>query len=227
MANNVLNRMTVTGRDEAVTKLFDFIKGENEKGEELLIDFNKIIPMPSELMIEESVKSQEAEAYVIVHEHNLPDPRTIGCNLFPNADRAMKDPKEFKYYLHLGHQLVSNREKYGYPTWYEWRRNNWGAKWNAYDCFEVDEHTIQFITPWNGVPKVIQALAQKFPEVAIAYDYADDVCNCGSFYFVDGTTNDNSPESGSMEAFDLCFDLGIASRSDFELVGNEYKYIGA
>lgn len=227
MANDVLNRMTVTGPDEVVARLFDFIKGENEMGEELLIDFNKIIPMPAELMVEDSVRSKEAEAYVFVHEHNLPDPRTIGFYQFPNADQAMKDPEEFKRYLHLGNQLVSNRKKYGYSTWYDWRQDKWGANWNADDCIKVDEHTIQFITPWNGVHNVIQALAQIFPDVAIAYDYADDVCNCGCFLFSNGTTNDNSPEPGSVEAFDLCFDLGIACRSDFELVGDEYKYIGA
>lgn len=227
MANDVLNRMTVTGPDEVVARLFDFIKGENEKGEDLLIDFNKIIPMPAELMVEESTRSQEAEAYVFVHEHHLPDPRVVGYYKYPYADQAMKDPEEFKKYLSLGHQLVSNREKYGHPTWYDWRRNKWGSKWNADDCIKIDENTIQFITPWNGVPKVIQALADKFPEVIITYQYADDVYNCGSFFHAKGTTNDNSPEPWSVEAFDLCFDLGIACRSDFELVGDEYKYIGA
>lgn len=226
MANNVLNRMTVNGPADAVSNLFDFIKGENEKGDELLIDFNKIIPMPDELMVEESSRSHEAEAYIMVHELNLPDPREIKSDIFPNADNAMKDPEAFKAYISLGHKLVNNREKYGYPTWYDWRRNNWGVKWNADDTEKIDEHTIQFITPWNGVPDVMQALAEKFPEVSISYNYADDVCNCGSFLFHNGTTNDNSPEPASVEAYDLCFDLGIACKSDFELEDGEYKYIG-
>ena len=38
-----------------------------------------------------------------------------------------------KEVLQLGASYLSNLEKYGYPTWYEWSIATWGTKWNAYD----------------------------------------------------------------------------------------------
>lgn len=34
--------------------------------------------------------------------------------------------------LREGKLYHENIEKYGYGTWYEWSRDNWGTKWNAY-----------------------------------------------------------------------------------------------
>jgi hypothetical protein len=50
MPNHVKNRITVLGADEEVQKVFEFLKGEPyEDGSPRLVDFNKVIPQPSNM----------------------------------------------------------------------------------------------------------------------------------------------------------------------------------
>lgn len=46
MPNLFKNRLTVTGEQQAVKNLFAAISSIDETGERLLIDFNKIVPLP-------------------------------------------------------------------------------------------------------------------------------------------------------------------------------------
>lgn len=212
MANNVLNRLTVSGTDEIISKVYDFVKGDNT-----LIDFNRIVPMPESLDIPESTNTAEAEAYVIVHERMGLDPRPYCYNKFPHYDSIKGDSEKLEQYLQLGRQANDNRMKYHFPTWYEWRRKYWGTKWNSYDTERIDDQTIVFMTAWNGVPDLMQVLASKFPDAVIEYEFGDDVNNCGSYSFYNGTTEDRSPEPCSAEAYELCFDLGLIFDRHFKV----------
>lgn len=52
MPNNITNRLRLEGNQEDINKVFDFIKATepNKDGKLELIDFNKLIPMPQEII---------------------------------------------------------------------------------------------------------------------------------------------------------------------------------
>jgi len=55
MPNHVTNRLEIKADNETVQKVMNFLKGEKElDGTPCYIDFNKIIPMPEELLIDAS-----------------------------------------------------------------------------------------------------------------------------------------------------------------------------
>lgn len=74
-----------------------------------------------------------------------------------------------------------------------------------------------FNTAWNGVPGLICKLGAMFPAVTIKYDYADEDTsyNTGSYIIHWNDVQDNSPENGSPEAWELVFDLEVADIDDY------------
>ena len=82
----------------------------------------------------------------------------------------------------------SNLKKYGFKNWYEWRIANWGTKWNCYDVDFHNDGSITFDTAWSTPEPIIEALSEKFPEIEIHVDYADQDIghNCGKYSYLDG-----------------------------------------
>lgn len=77
-------------------------------------------------------------------------------NLIPTPD-----------YIYQGDLGLEERKKYGKNTWYDWNRENWGTKWNAYET-RISEDYIQFRTAWNTPTPVLKKLSEFFPENKIA-----------------------------------------------------------
>lgn len=75
-------------------------------------------------------------------------------------------------------------ELYGGLGWSDWRRSHWSTKWN---CEHVQRGrretpdgaclTISFSNPWNAPIKVIDTLANKFPELDFAFCEAKEELN--------------------------------------------------
>ncbi len=67
--------------------------------------------------------------------------------------------------------LAHNGEERGCPFWYDWRVENWGTKWNAYDQSMEDEgygeFELRFDTAWAAPLPIIAALRERFPDVHI------------------------------------------------------------
>ena len=56
----------------------------------------------------------------------------------------------------------------GYSNWYDWREDNWGVKWDAYEITEnalPDFNTVvySFTSPWNTPEKFVKTLATLYP----------------------------------------------------------------
>jgi hypothetical protein len=91
-------------------------------------DFNSLIPMPKPLT--------EALDRERVCDH--PD--------WENVDGCYVPKSKLKRQRWL--------KLYGATNWYDWRRINWGTKWNSYDV-EIDanfddELSVQFYTAWSA-----------------------------------------------------------------------------
>ena len=86
---------------------------------------------------------------------------------------------------------AANREKYGFPTWYEWSIHNWGTKWDvrADTVDRVDENTVRvsFESAWAPPVDAFRTLetlgfnVQAFyyePGMAFVGIYEDGVDEC-------------------------------------------------
>lgn len=168
MPNHVKNIVKMKG----ITKLPIFTDERGAKS----FDFNKIIPMPESLDIEEgSIKSIAIEAAL----------RKLGelrCP-FQRGNYYRMDDKEFKQRLHgrneeelakKGLLYISNKILYGAATWYDWCCDNWGTKWNSYSNELRDDDTIIFETAWANPEPVMTKLSQMHPEAVIEHWWADE-----------------------------------------------------
>ena len=108
----------------------------------------------------------------------------------------------------LGEQAYQNVQKYGCPTWYEWANQNWGTKWNAYQCKPLSkgDDTMIFLTAWGSAPNIVAALSRKYPAQTITYCWADENIgyNVGEAVFRGGEcVGLNVPEEGSPAAYEM------------------------
>ena len=151
----------------------------------------------------------------IQHDHF--GPGSIDFNkLIPMPDDVYKGP--------LG---VKEMEQYpGEKNWYDWSIENWGSKFNAYD-FEILPKVrdgIAFNTAWSAVPKVVQCISERFPEVEMEYAWADEDfgSNTGMLEYKNGEIRSVFiPEDRTKEAFQFAAALQGASIEDFGYRVNE------
>jgi len=196
MPNHVLNIMILSGEEKDIAKLRESIKGVDDDGEEMPIDFDKIMPMPKDLRIDSVHSGIISAAKWALKEINL-EPRYPGdMNDMSTVINAMETQNAFKEKSPLEFsdedwdvfiQVLQNYKKHGVGYWYDWTRANWDTKWNAYSQREEDG-TIRFDTAWSTPCKVIQKLSKQHPEVKIEIHYADEDtgCNCGMYVFKNG-----------------------------------------
>ncbi|MBR3124882.1 MAG: hypothetical protein IKF42_05575 [Mogibacterium sp.] len=148
----------------------------------------------------------------------LEDLKCDGCDLgsidfnklIPMPDNVYKGPLGFK-----------EREMYpGDLNWYDWSIENWGTKWNAYGFDELPhkEDAIVFNTAWSAVPKVVELMSERYPEVSMEYSWADEDfgSNTGQVEFKNGEVlSIYMPVDQSPEAYEFAAAIQDASIEDF------------
>ena len=172
MPNYVTNRLEINADRETVQNVMDFLKGEtDEDSTPCYIDFNNIIPMPKDLLIEASTSGEFGMKYLKAMQRkpfNSPDDLKVIQWMEGLTEEGRKEA------LQLGVLYLENQRKYGYTTWYEWSIANWGTKWNALNQNFEEPNVLWFDTAWAGVPLLIQTLSEKFPDIEFLYAYADE-----------------------------------------------------
>ena len=226
--NHVTNRLEINADRETVQKVMNFLKGKtDDDNTPCYIDFNNIIPMPEELLIEKSSSGDLGMKYLEAMQlkpfYFLLDDDALRTIQWIEG-LAEKDRKEA---LQLGASYLENRKKYGYPTWYEWSTATWGTKWNAYHQDFEEPNILWFDTAWNGVPLLIQKLSEIFPDVEFHYAYADEDLgfNTGRGTARNGEINMTIPEGRSNEAFEIMFFVKPGMDEYFELTDEGYKWV--
>ena len=138
----------------------------NERPGEKYFDFQKLIPMPAELDVEDGSRTEQRIIYFLTERCTIPvrdlDQRKSDLvrKLVSNDFAKMDWPEEvFNRTLNWmsgatdeerdnayegGRQYISNYETHGFTTWYGWCRHNWGTKWNACETQIIDSDTIVF-----------------------------------------------------------------------------------
>lgn len=79
--------------------------------------------------------------------------------------------------------MIENQKKYGYESWYEWCKANWGTKWDTSDIFlEISENKISgsFQTAWSPPIGFYQFLEEN--GVKIVAKYVEEGMGFAGFY---------------------------------------------
>jgi hypothetical protein len=165
MPNWCCTDFTVSGPAEDIARFREAVCGSNDSGE-TPFDFDRVIPMPSELG---DTVADGGTAYHVYYEDpgrilGYPWVKNLGIHTLEQLrEHFDADPKNRA----TADQHKANIEKYGAPTWYEWRCQHWGTKWNA--CYaEVTDigdggiH-VNFETAWDFPFPIFKKLVAEFP----------------------------------------------------------------
>lgn len=203
--------LRLSGDQKKINKLLEHVEGEDT-----VLDFNKIIPMPKSLYIESGSQTERGltvyNEFVTSYIFNglLPNPNLLEIpekseQSFLNTRKDIQ-PDDFA----LGKKAFQNQIKYGAPTWVEWRIANWGTKWPAYDTIKTQDNAIIFQTALSRAMPVISKLAEMYPEISFEFRWADEALgsNAGIAEFKGGElVHDEFYEACSREAYELAADL--------------------
>jgi hypothetical protein len=121
-------------------------------------------------------------------------------------------------------RLMCKRE--GRPNWYDWNIENWGTKWNALSINKKTKFQIEFETAWSHPEPIVIKIAEMFPDLIIEWMYADEDTggNCGVYKIKNGKTVLNEPVDGSVQAYQISFELRPHHKDNYELVDGRYRY---
>jgi hypothetical protein len=234
MANHVANRLTIEGDSKEIAKMLKEIRGKAEDGSTLLIDFNKLIPMPEALNITAGSQANNALKHYTQYLNDCAavSDMCVSNGLSENEQSELLRSLLEKYekpdgndspLFRLGEQCHNNVRDYGHPTWYEWKKWNWGSKGDAFDQMQTYNNVIDFYTANTGVSPIAAALAEKYPSLSFSYMYADQDwgCNVGEFEYEGGQcVYSNIPASESDEATAIAREL----LGEYEWDSDEEEY---
>jgi len=196
MPNHITNILKINGDARLVSEIMQVIKNE-----ERAIDFNKICIMPEELKNTISptrvVSEEEYEKAILKKAEKI-------------ANGTYDDM--FDSSLPITAKMSADYiERFGYDNWFDWARNAWGTKWNAYSIDVVSENEVKFETAWSTPLPVFETLSRLYPtniEIHVRYADEDTGYNVGEFTLKDGVMiNSKIPKGGSIEAYEMAFDI--------------------
>ncbi len=210
MANYIMNRLHLSGDQKQIDELLKSVRGE-----ESVMDFNKIIPMPESLHIESGSRTDTGlkayKDFVYVYTFAGTEKKDL-LNIPKEKEEVFLKtrPDIRRDEWELGRSAFQNEQKYGATTWYEWSMRSWGTKWNAFKAEITEDNTIEFQTAWSRVMPVVQRLAEDFPDISFNYRWADEDLgvNVGMAEFENGeVVSDKFFNAQSKEAFELAAEL--------------------
>lgn len=242
MPNLVTNILTFNDSEKSARELLQQVQSDAYANLGIAtIDFNKIIPMPPELNIEEGSRTiQGLEQYQAFLQENATTTATS-----QSSNDLAEYQKQLNLYIQknklhpetmaLGEKAYQNRQKHGQTSWYSWSLKQWGTKWNAID-FEyflgkTQSDECRFMTAWSAPHPVIDRLAEMYPDLTITHQWADEDLgqNCGVIEYQNGSpVTEHYPVPGSREAYKFSADVMQIdlSESGYRLSedGSEYEY---
>ena len=159
--------LILKGEQQHVQEVKEAISLIDEHDKHRAIDFNKIIPMPESLNINE-----DSDAQMFYKRDYLKKPFDESeVKRFISMPTARKQEAKS-----LAKQYHKNKKLYGHTTWYDWSVEHWGTKWNALIDDEERERNLTgeiifFHTAWSPPIPIMNHLACKYPNVNFILEY--------------------------------------------------------
>ena len=231
MPKNVTNRITFEGKEERILAMLEAVKSDKHgRGS---IDFNKLIPRPSELDIEAGSSTDAGlkaykgfvEVYKLKGKVKKKELLTIPEEKEKIFLGMRKDIRQKDW--ELGRAAYRNLLKYGAPTWYEWGIKNWGTNYNANGYQEGKDYSgckeVRFDTAWSAPHPILKKLSQMYPDIAIMHEWADEDfgMNCGRRKYLEGEIIEQYTPNGGREAKEFTAKVKEIDLQDYGLVLNE------
>ena len=200
MPNHVISRITLRGEEAAVAAALDSLVDAQEGG----VDFGRLLPMPEDLDIED-----RSDARMVFEALGDGWRRIATYAWVPEEAKASRESllrflrERFgEEAFALGERYQRNLERYGHITWYGWRCEHWGTKWNAYRSRVVAREpglaVVELQTAWSEPEPVVALLAERHPGVEVLHRFADELLNfCGWRRYVHGTLVEESRRPGA------------------------------
>ena len=233
MANKIANKLVVNATtEEDIEKFLSAIIGI-ENGEFLHIDFERIFPTPKCLPDTLCDSEHEIALYyylMTTGNEDMLDKLFTFPQLFSMDIYKDKTEKELSDYKIRGEKIFNIALQCGSIDWRDWRINNWGTKWNAYetdiDCFDGSV-VLSFYTANQGAIPVIKKLVEMFPNLEFFYKYADEVIayNCGEVYGVDGSCSVKFVDDESDEAMALYIECWQEEWDNFKKTEDGWNWV--
>ena len=131
---------------------------------------------------------------------------TVG-DVFFHFDENPEIATRFSYNKEFAMRLADNIQKYGHPTWYEWRNANWGCKWDVdpdstFVTVEEENIWISCETPWCPPQGLYEEIAKRFPDLVFEAKYLEEgMWFAGSYEGHEGALLDYPCEEDEVRAF--------------------------
>lgn len=184
MADYIPNTLRFEADRSVVENIFSAISGFDEEGYYQPILFQSITPMPEELNIDSSnqmrygycIYKTFAEKYIASH----PDCDILKLSIEEEAaycattfaHLTIGEMARIKPLWRLGRKAYHNELKYGCRTWYRWRMQHWGTKWDAHPARrEAGSDTVYFTTANNAPTPITRKLSRLYPDVTITHSF--------------------------------------------------------
>ena len=201
MPNNVTNEIKFYGQPEDIKVVRSLIKGS--KDDRPMIDFNRLIPMPESLNIEEGIRMNDAiSLYLTMMNPDAPhhDENPMSRERFGAVTRKLSTTMFMRYTPVLSEERIREMTRntnvddlldLGAVSWYDWRVSHWGTKWNAYYQYSDSDDSIGFDTAWSMPEPILRKLAKICNEHDVQFngqwineDWRND---SGAFVMSDGS----------------------------------------
>lgn len=144
-------------------------------------DFNTLIPMPEELNLDAGAPEMVSIRAVLNKIRKFGIGRFVDIGIdekYVNEERLIEYANfrgmAFSDLEREGLKYIRNLVYFGYSSWFDWRCQYWGTKWNAMETEIIDEDTISFWTAWNNPSPIIAELGKRYPDREIEHWWADE-----------------------------------------------------
>ena len=118
-------------------------------------DFNGIVPMPKEIRKGAEISTEDFLDGKEIKDYELVMGKYV--------------PKDWK----IRNKLIRD---YGSDNWYDWAKNHWGTKWNAYDveiCEDKENYLqVDFTTAWDSPREVAEKLSKYCKKHNLSLDWS-------------------------------------------------------
>lgn len=244
MPNHVRNHIFFDCGAKRLKEILTSVKydndGENEDYGVATIDFNKIIPMPEALNIEAGSHTERGlnayRDFIEIYTHGGTLHTDALMHIPSESEQAfLRNRKDIRAdEWQLGKTAWLNLLNYGAPTWYEWRNEHWGTKWNSYGYgYEASiasdgKRYLSFETAWSAPCPILRKLSEMYPDVAIIHEWADEDIghNCGRVKYLAGKVSEEYIPENQREAYELAAEVWHHDLSEYGLAlnanGTEY-----